>query len=337
MMDKEKKLTKRYNEISERVKERGAILISSFDEFKERYKISKEDSRPLLLTFKCPQCGSSFDRMLSNIYRKDRSKKCGLCLKRDLEIKNLIKNQDKVSKLIQNKGLEIVDISDYKNEESPLRLICECGEIFITTYASIRNSSKNVRCKKCKGNKVRIKNRIPFNSIKRMYKEEGCILLSDEKEYVNIFSEMKFVAICGHIHTSTIQCFKNSKFKLCGNCSKNIHRGENAYNWKGGVYNNEKTKFRKTYEFKFWQIAVFKRDKHTCQCCGSKKNINAHHLDGYNWCKEKRTDIDNGITLCEECHKMFHHVYGYGNNTKDQYEEFIKGKGRKNTYNIVLN
>ena len=48
-----------------------------------------------------------------------------------------------------------------------------------------------------------------------------------------------------------------------------------------------------------------------------------HHLDGYNWCIEKRTDETNGITLCSNCHKNFYSIYGKGNNTKEQFEEWI--------------
>lgn len=48
-----------------------------------------------------------------------------------------------------------------------------------------------------------------------------------------------------------------------------------------------------------------------------------HHLDGYNWCIEKRTDESNGIALCDKCHSNFHTLYGKGNNTKEQYEEWI--------------
>ena len=58
--------------------------------------------------------------------------------------------------------------------------------------------------------------------------------------------------------------------------------------------------------------------------------LNAHHLDGWNWCKDKRFKTSNGITLCEDCHVEFHKEYGYGNNTKEQFQEFKEFKEIKN-------
>lgn len=81
-----------------------------------------------------------------------------------------------------------------------------------------------------------------------------------------------------------------------------------------------------------WRIKIFIRDKRICQCCFKKASkINAHHLNGYNWAIDERFDINNGITLCEDCHKLFHMLYGRGNNTKEQFVEFLK---RYNDSNI---
>lgn len=90
----------------------------------------------------------------------------------------------------------------------------------------------------------------------------------------------------------------------------------------------EEREIRRNFDgYSYWRREVYKRDNYTCQICGHDKggNLNAHHIDGYNWCKEKRLDIDNGVTLCDICqvHK-FHRIYGLGNNTKEQYKEFFK-------------
>ena len=72
-----------------------------------------------------------------------------------------------------------------------------------------------------------------------------------------------------------------------------------------------------------WRKNVFERDNYTCQLSGQVGGkLNAHHLNAYNSDKEHRYDIDNGIRITEELHKLFHNIYGKGNNTKEQFEEF---------------
>lgn len=105
--------------------------------------------------------------------------------------------------------------------------------------------------------------------------------------------------------------------------------GKPRYGAENPNYNPEKTDEERVFGrilpgYKEWVRAVYERDKYTCQCCGDNTghNLNAHHLDGYNWCREKRTDVSNGVTLCEKCHTNFHKIYGFRNNTKEQYAEF---------------
>jgi len=78
--------------------------------------------------------------------------------------------------------------------------------------------------------------------------------------------------------------------------------GENHWNWKGGITKLE-NRIRKTAEYALWRIAVFTRDNFTCVWCGSKKNIEADHIKPFAYFPELRFDVNNGRTLCRECHK----------------------------------
>lgn len=63
-------------------------------------------------------------------------------------------------------------------------------------------------------------------------------------------------------------------------------------------------------EYRKWRWTVFRRDNYTCQICGKKVSghIEAHHIKSWKDYPDLRYDIDNGITLCKECHKEIHKV-----------------------------
>lgn len=111
----------------------------------------------------------------------------------------------------------------------------------------------------------------------------------------------------------------------CRKCSTKIfNSGENSHLWKSDITKEERENKRFYPEYREFIKRVLNRDNFTCYCCGEKEGrMEVHHLDGYDWCKEKRTDETNGITLCKNCHKNFHSNYGMGNNTKEQFEEWI--------------
>jgi len=99
---------------------------------------------------------------------------------------------------------------------------------------------------------------------------------------------------------------------------------ENHPNWNPNLTDEERENGRSIEGYSDFSKKVLARDHYTCQCCGQEHgDLNAHHLDGYDWCKDKRTDETNGITLCKNCHKNFHSLYSYGNNTKEQFQEWI--------------
>lgn len=78
------------------------------------------------------------------------------------------------------------------------------------------------------------------------------------------------------------------------------------WNWKGGI-TPQNQKDRSSPECKKWRKSVFERDKFTCQKCGSVGGkLNAHHKKKWADFPEMRYDINNGVTLCERCHKALH-------------------------------
>lgn len=115
---------------------------------------------------------------------------------------------------------------------------------------------------------------------------------------------------------------------FCKKCAMRLFNSrENNPNWRNDLtdYDREND-FNRRYDVKNsnWILEIFTRDDYTCRKCNKKGvKINAHHLDGWNWCKEKRYEISNGVTLCENCHNNFHSIYGKGNNTKEQYYEWF--------------
>ena len=82
--------------------------------------------------------------------------------------------------------------------------------------------------------------------------------------------------------------------------------GSKNHSWKGGVTPINR-KIRNSVQISIWKTEVFKRDKYTCQHCFAKGvRLNAHHKKEFSRYPELRTSPENGITLCERCHKKLH-------------------------------
>lgn len=76
--------------------------------------------------------------------------------------------------------------------------------------------------------------------------------------------------------------------------------GEKIFN---GFKSKERTLAYRTKEYKEWRLSVFKRDNFTCVICHQVgKTLEAHHIKSWRDYKSLRYDIDNGITVCPQCH-----------------------------------
>jgi hypothetical protein len=80
---------------------------------------------------------------------------------------------------------------------------------------------------------------------------------------------------------------------------------------------------RETRIYKEWAKQVRSKYKMKCIACGKRGYI-VHHLDGWDWCHHRRYDVKNGVTLCYKDHQNFHKLYKYGNNTRHQFDCFLR-------------
>lgn len=102
---------------------------------------------------------------------------------------------------------------------------------------------------------------------------------------------------------------KDGHHKTCSRkCYHEWNSADHHYNWKGGT-TLKADKVRKSPAYNAWRVAVFIRDNKTCvQCDRHYRNgrvlIEADHIRPRSLFPEHTLNIENGRTLCRECHIM---------------------------------
>ncbi|MCK4829941.1 HNH endonuclease, partial [bacterium] len=82
--------------------------------------------------------------------------------------------------------------------------------------------------------------------------------------------------------------------------------GEGAGMWKGGI-TPENRKIRTSLKMKEWRKSVFARDYYTCvRCLSYGGKLHVHHILPFADFPEERFKVDNGATLCRDCHHYVH-------------------------------
>lgn len=129
-----------------------------------------------------------------------------------------------------------------------------------------------------------------------------------DPEYIKKQRESKL----GNKYHSEIKHSEETKRKIRENCPDN--KGSKHWNWQGGITPLD-AKIRNSEELKQWRKDVFERDHYTCLVCGQVGGeINAHHIKSFKKYPELRFDVDNGVTLCIDCHKLKHKFRKKGGN-----------------------
>jgi hypothetical protein len=86
-------------------------------------------------------------------------------------------------------------------------------------------------------------------------------------------------------------------------------KGIKNASWKGGITPINRL-IRKSRDYELWRKSIFERDGYKCIWCGEGGKIHADHIKPFCDYPELRFALDNGRTLCIECHKKTD-TYGY--------------------------
>ncbi|MFC8688171.1 HNH endonuclease [Brevibacillus porteri] len=286
------------------------------------------------MRYRCIAHRENIGTVTYDVLRRERFIPCHICK----SLKRYNEKFNKFKQFFHTKDYKLLydDSIDFKlTVDSKLFFICaKHNDIGIqeTTFELLKYS--NSGCKKCSNERRANAKRRSFSIIATEFEKKNYQLV--ETQYKNDKTPMAY--ICNThpklIQYVTMDCLTYNNHN-CTFCHSESMSGENNPFWKGTT--SEDNRFRKSIEYKLWRKSVFERDNYSCQaCCSYGGSLHAHHIENYSSNPEKRTMLENGITLCEDCHDVtklgsFHNTYGTYNNTREQLEQFIKIKQNNNT------
>lgn len=205
-----------------------------------------------------------------------------------------------------------------KSSAKLVNIVCPmCGDERVLRYYKVKEIG-HTYCKSCAKRKRSCDDMLG--------KKFGRLTVTSyaDKHFESGGTLMNCVCDCGKKVSVSASHLKDGHTSSCG-----CFRIENLLGDKNPTYNpnlteQERNSFRTRVQT--WAKRVKERDGFTCQVCGSNSKLIAHHLNSYASDKDKRIDIDNGVTMCRDCHTDFH-VNFMGNYrvpcTEQDFEEYL--------------
>lgn len=255
---------------------------------------------------------------------------------------------ESVIKYLNERNCELYGESP-KNTHDNMGIKYPCGHI---NYLPFSTFKKNFGCKKCKQNTFYV-NRYSKDDLLNIINDNGFEFVDFPDDFVDGSSIISYKCKENHITNRMIKNF--IKFPTCKTCSiikrALANRGDGSSAWKGGV---SKIWDAARHRLDPWTISTLRECNYSCQITGQTNvPIDVHHITSFNiiaheamaefgiydehlYLKtyqeygekvilrivELHNKYGNGVCLRKDIHVLYHKLYGHGNNTPAQFEEF---------------
>lgn len=229
---------------------------------------------------------------------------------------------EEVKKVFDDRECTLIS-TEYRRAKDKLTYRCRCGSI---SEISFDKFQRGQYCRKCSHTRTTDKLRKPIEDVRKIFERAGCTLVTEN--YTGNKQKLKFICECGNEHEMALAKFQAGQ--RCPKCKGDKIRAKTSgplnHGYKPEKTDEERVKDRKYPEYKAWRKAVFERDNYSCFNCGERGvDLNAHHIYSYARYPELRTRLENGITLCKECHNQFHEHYGREDFTPNDTWGYLRG------------
>ena len=309
---------------------------------KIRSKYADKGSRSYL-DFEC-QCGRIFNRTFTNFQKG--SMLCPDCIRQQITEKTKKDLKDIVS-AIEATGCQYIS-GEYNNVFSKLMIRCRCGNIYKRSWERFNRGV--IDCPECINIKIsESQKKYTPEMAKEIFTLYGYIMIGEYRS-----AQDKTLCLCkrGHICNVVLSQLPFHD-TCCYECYKIENSGENSVNYRGGVSTISEALRNHLSD---WTDVIRNLYNNVCPISHKSDQLVVHHLtslntifntimnkhhlsikqiDSINSFEDSEeynrvlNDIINahstntGILISKEIHLKFHSEYGFGDNTPEQFDDFL--------------
>lgn len=324
LKEAEKRLQEKYN---------GTIEMSGFISIKK------------YAHFKCINCNTEWDAFAWKIINEQNE--CKVCFPKKRKERQML-SADKIKSYIESKNCK-VNINESVYPSTTLEIKYSCGH---TNALSFNTFKKDYGCKKCRIDNFYV-NKYPVPELLSILEENELEFIDFPDGYKDGSSKIRYKCKDEHI---TIRDVKNLvKFPTCKECKiisrTKLQTGSGASSWKGGI---SKIWVAARRRLDPWHDRSLKASEGICCITGEHcDSLDVHHITSfdiimkevllengfeegyylktYEECNgeeilqkivKRNDEYGNGACMKKSIHVLYHKIYGHGQNTPEQFEQF---------------